>query len=147
MTSISQVWDRTLAKSNDWIKQLGGELGWDDANTTLLALRSVLHALRDRLPLDEAVELAAQMPLLIKGVYFDGWNPSATPAKARTREEFFLLVRRPFPGGITEADLGHMTRAVFKLLADHVPEGEIRDVRGVLPPELAELWPEAAGTR
>lgn len=147
MTSISQVWDRTLTKSNDWIKQLGAELGWEDANTTLLALRSVLHALRDRLPLDEAVELAAQMPLLIKGVYFDGWNPSATPMKARTREEFFSLVRRPFPGGITQADLDRMTRAVFKLLADHVPEGEIRDVRGVLPTELAELWPEPAGTR
>jgi uncharacterized protein (DUF2267 family) len=147
MTSISQVWDKTLVKSNDWLRQLGAELGWDNADTTLLALRAVLHALRDRLPPDEAVELAAQMPLLIKGVYFEGWNPSGTPAKARTREEFFALVRRPFPAGTLEVDLGQLTRAVFKLLADHVPEGEIRDVRGVLPTELAQLWPEPAGTR
>lgn len=141
----SQVWDKTLAKSNLWIEQLGRQLGWNDPETTLLALRSVLHALRDRLPPDEAVELAAQMPLLIKGVYFDGWNPSATPVRARSKEEFFALVRGPFQGGPLEADAERITRAVFRLLAERVSEGEIKDVRGVLPAALADLWLDGVG--
>ena len=113
----------------------------------LLALRSVLHALRDRLPPDEAVELAAQLPLLIKGVYFDGWNPSATPVRIRSAEEFFARVLGPFQRGLLHADVERITRSVFKLLAERVSPGEIRDVRGALPAELAQLWPEPAGAR
>lgn len=139
------VWDKTLAKSNLWLEQLGSELGWKDPEAVLLALRSVLHALRDRLPPDEAVELAAQMPLLIKGIYFDGWNPSATPVRARSKEEFFALVRGPLQGGPLETDTERITRAVFRLLADRVSEGEIRDVRGVLPAALADLWLNGVG--
>lgn len=145
MKGISQVWDKTLAKSNEWLKELGAELGWQDPNAILLALRSVLHALRDRLPPDEAAELAAQMPLLIKGVYFDGWDPSGTPVKVRAKEEFFRMVMKPLARGFPEADPERVVRAVFRILADHVSQGEIRDVRLVLPAELAEYWPTGAG--
>jgi uncharacterized protein (DUF2267 family) len=146
MKSISQVWDKTLAKSNEWLKELGAELGWQDPNAILLALRSVLHALRDRLPPNEAADLAAQMPLLIKGVYFDGWRPGGTPVKVRTREEFFNMVMKPLARGFPEPDPERVIRAVFRILAEHVSQGEIRDVRLVLPAELAEFWPTGAVT-
>lgn len=142
MTATRQVWDTTLAKSDRWLEELGEELGWIDPQLTLLALRSVLHALRDRLPPDEAVQLAAQLPLLIKGIYFDGWDPSATPVKARSREVFFAMVRGPLQGGVLESDVERVTRAVFRLLARHVSAGEIGDVRGMLPAEVAALWPD-----
>jgi uncharacterized protein (DUF2267 family) len=144
MTAIARVWDKSLAKSTEWLKELGAELGWQDGHSILLALRSVLHALRDRLPPDEAVDLAAQLPLLIKGLYFDGWDPSITPLKVRTRDDFFRLVMKPLAAGVPDADPERVTRAVFKLLAGHVSEGEIRDVRLALPAELADLWPTGA---
>ncbi|HEY7682525.1 MAG TPA: DUF2267 domain-containing protein [Gemmatimonadales bacterium] len=146
MTSISQVWEKSLVKSNEWLKELGAELGWQDPHAIFLALRSVLHALRDRLPPSEAADLAAQLPLLIKGVYFDGWRPGAPPAKVRSREEFFRLVMQPLARGFPEPDPERVTRAVFRILAEHVSQGEIRDVRLVLPAELADLWPTGAGT-
>jgi uncharacterized protein (DUF2267 family) len=80
--------------------------------------------------------------VLLKGVYFDGWNPSATPVKARTREEFLALVLQSLPAGVTHADADRFTRGVFGLLAAHVPPGEVRDVQTVLPKELKALWPE-----
>jgi uncharacterized protein (DUF2267 family) len=140
------VWDKTLVKSNEWLKELGAELGWEDAHATLLALRSVLHALRDRLTPTEAADLAAQMPLLIKGVYFDGWRCGAPPVKARTRQDFLALVRKSLIRAMPEADPERVTRAVFKLLVGRISRGEIEDVRGMLPSELVELWPERAAT-
>jgi uncharacterized protein (DUF2267 family) len=86
MTSLAHIWDKAMSKSNAWLSDLSYELGSENAHLTLVALRAVLHALRDRLPPDEAVDLAAQMPLIIKGVYFDGWDPSATPGKSATCE-------------------------------------------------------------
>ena len=146
MTAISQIWDHTLTKSNEWLKELGKELGSENANTLLLALRSVLHALRDRLRPDEAAQLAAQLPVLLKGVYFDGWNPSATPAKARTKEEFLTLVLRGLPPGMSHTDAERFCRAVLSVVAAHVSPGEVRDVKAMLPLELKALWPEGAGT-
>jgi len=142
----AHLWDQAVDKGNVWIKELREELGWADEHAVLGALRAVLHAVRDRLPSDEAAELAAQMPLLLKGVYFDGWDPSATPAKARTRDAFLALVRGRLGGRAREVDTEQVIRAVFKLLAAHVSPGEIHDVRGALPAELADLWPVAAGT-
>lgn len=141
MAGASQVWERALQKGNAWLQELGAQLDWDDMEAVLLALRSVLHALRDRLTPNEAVQLAAQLPLLLKGVYFDGWRPSATPLRVRTRQEFLDLVRRPLIRGIPEADPEEITRAVFRLLDEHVSGGEIADVRTVLPAEWSDLWP------
>ena len=149
MPTHSRVWGKAIANGDEWLKELRTELRtdlrtelrWRSAGAALLALRSVLHALRDRLPPDEAVQLAAQLPLLIKGVYFDGWNPSATPVKARSKGEFFALVRSRFQQRMLDSEAELVTRAVFKLLAAHVSDGEIRDVRGMLPTPLAELWP------
>jgi uncharacterized protein (DUF2267 family) len=146
MTSASQPWESALQKSNEWLNQLAQELGAGGANTALLALRSVLHALRDRLPPTEAVNLAAQLPLLIKGVYFDGWRPSATPVKARTKAAFLGLVVKHAGGRMAEDEAERMTRAVFRVLAGHVTSGEVEDVRGALPAELAEFWPAPAAT-
>lgn len=143
MTSTAHVWDKTLSKGNEWLTELDYELAWRNAHLTLFALRSVLHALRDRLPPDEAVHLAAQMPLIIKGLYFDGWHPSATPVKARTKEEFLALIKKRLQRGILDPDPERVTRAVFKLIAQRVSQGEIRDVRGILPADIAELWPAA----
>ena len=145
MAGGSHVWDRTVHKANAWLQELDGELGWGDLDATLLALRAVLHALRDRLTPNEAVQLAAQLPLLIKGVYFDGWRPSTTPQRMRSREEFLDMVRRPLLRGIPEADPEQVTRAVFRLLDEHVSGGEISDVRSVMPAEWSDLWPAATG--
>jgi uncharacterized protein (DUF2267 family) len=77
-------------------------------------------------------------------VYFDGWDPSATPVKARTKEEFLALVNTRLQRAARDVDAERITRAVFKLIAERVSEGEIRGVRGMLPLEVAELWPGPA---
>ncbi len=104
------------------------------------ALRAVLHALRDRLTIDEAADLGAQLPLLIRGLYYEGWDPSRTPVKERHRETFLRHIAAAFPHDPEVYPEG-IAWAVFKVLERHVSSGEIKDVLHVLPKEIRSLWP------
>jgi uncharacterized protein (DUF2267 family) len=127
--------------ANAWFKELATELGWEDRKRVYHALRSVLHALRDRLTVDEAADLSAQLPLLIRGLYYEGWDPSSTPVRERHREAFLRHIATDFrndPGLYPEG----IAWAVFKVLENHVSSGEIRDVLHVLPRQVRLLWPD-----
>ena len=100
----------------------------------------VLHALRDRLTVDEAADLGAQLPLLIRGLYYEGWDPSSTPVKERHREVFLHHITAAFQGDAGIFPEG-IAWAVFKVLERHVSSGEIKDILHVLPREIRSLWP------
>jgi uncharacterized protein (DUF2267 family) len=99
----------------------------------------VLHALRDRLPLEEVVHLGAQLPLLLRGIYYEGWNPGPKLARDKNRQQFTARIQQEFRGG--NEDPEELARAVFTLLAERVTAGEIEDVKHVLPEEIRDLWP------
>jgi uncharacterized protein (DUF2267 family) len=135
------IFDRTVQKTNVWLQELGEALYLDDRHDTYAVLRVVLHALRDRLPPGEAADLGAQLPLLLKGVYYDGWRPGAAPVKIRDRQEFLDGIRAAVSDRMPRADAERLVNAVFALLADHVSPGEIAQVVGNLPEQLRDLWP------
>lgn len=72
-----RVFDRTLQKTNLWLGDVMAELDTEDRHQAYSALRATLHALRDRLTVDEAAQLAAQLPLLVRGIYYENWRPAA----------------------------------------------------------------------
>ena len=67
VTTIPHI-EAGVHAANLWLKELADELGWADRERVYHALRSVLHALRNRLTVDEAADLGAQLPLLIRGL-------------------------------------------------------------------------------
>lgn len=134
------VFDTTLQKTHSWLNELMQILGWDDKHRAYSALRATLHALRDRLPTQEVVQLGAQLPMLIRGLYYEGWNPTDSPVRERHKEQFLARIAQPLPGELP-VNTEEIARAVFQLLAARISEGEIDDVRHVLPAELQELWP------
>ncbi len=139
-TTGLDVFDSTLQKANVWLRELQEELNWpDDRHRAYLALRSTLHALRDRLTPEEAVHLGAQLPMIIRGVYYDGWRLADSPQKIRDKNEFFSKIRRDFRND-PEIDPEHIVRTVFALLSRKVSEGEIEDIRGIMPKDLQDLW-------
>lgn len=141
-TTIDSL-NRSLQTTQIWLKTLAEEGHLDDERQAYSALRAVLHALRDRLTVDEGADLAAQLPLVVKGVYYDGWKPSRVPAKYDDRGGFYSRVQEEIPAG-SGLDPAHATEAVLSLLADKVTAGEIRDVVVTLPKDLRDLWPESA---
>jgi len=121
------VFDKTVQTTNIWLKEM----------------RAVSHALRDRLTIDEVAHLGAQMPLLVRGPYYDQWHPAGKPERTRHPEEFLAAVAAELDdiGPINAEDA---TRAVFAMLEDQIASGEIEDVKGMLPSQLRRLWPGAA---
>ena len=134
------VFDRTVHKTNNWLNELMELLGWHDRHRAYLALRVTLHALRDRLTVEEVAQLGAQLPMLIRGFYYEGWDPTGKPLKERSKEEFLARIEEYFSSD-DPVDPEQVARAVFTVLSNRVTEGEIEDVKHVLPAEIEGLWP------
>ena len=134
-----EVLDSTLQKTHEWINSVA-HVTHLDRPTAFKALRAVLHTLRDRLPLNEAAHFSAQLPMLMRGLFFDGWRPADVPVKL-SQEEFFQAVDALIwtPQSI---DPVRVTRGVFSVINRHISPGEVEKVRSVLPRDLQALWPE-----
>jgi uncharacterized protein (DUF2267 family) len=130
---------RSVEAARRWYDDLATELGRDDRQYAARALRAVLHALRDRLSVGEGAQLAAQLPTLIRGIYYEQWKPGAVPHLAHDVDEFLEHVAREGRmAGETEAS--HAVAAVACLLRHHVSQGELDDVLAVLPAKLRPLF-------
>lgn len=130
--------DRTVHNANRWISDLAGELG-EDRRTCYRILRGFLHLLRDRLTTEEGAHLAAQLPHLWRGVFYEGWSPSRTPDSYRDRDTFLRrLAEEAQLAGTTEASLA--AEACARVLRSHIDEGEFRHVLDVLPGALLPLF-------
>src|SRR4051812_20752718 len=136
------VFDETLQKSNLLLKDIEETYGWEDRHHQAYAgLRAVLHTLRDRLTPDEAANFASQLPLLIKGVFYDQWVPSATPREYDDRE-FMAEVRRQLPFE-PEGGEAQLVAIVLTALMQYVSPGEMKDAMAMLPRPLVARLREA----
>jgi len=132
------VFDETVQKTNLLLKAIETEFDWEKRrHQSYAALRAVLHVLRDRLTVEEAAQFAAQLPLLVKGIFYDGWDPSDVPKKIN-REVFVEEVRRRFPYAM-DRRIEDLITTVLKALRSYVSEGELEDVYSMLPKDLSRM--------
>ncbi|WP_306120356.1 MULTISPECIES: DUF2267 domain-containing protein [unclassified Roseitalea] len=139
ITGISTI-DNAPHDVNDWLKQLRARLDWTENGRAYLLMRTVLHAVRDWLTVDEAAQLAAQMPILVRGIYYEGWDPSRTPVHPRSKSDFVARVDHAFTKEPLE-DTEKAITAVFGLLEATISAGEIADVKHAMRANIQELWP------
>lgn len=131
--------DTTVHKTNEWLTSIMQRLGWDDRYRAWSALRAVLHVLRDRLTLDEAVALGAQLPLLVRGAYYEGWSPTQKPERIKHEAQFIERVAEQMRGYEDVVDVEEMTRVVLDTLTEHVSVGEADHLARILPREISQL--------
>jgi uncharacterized protein (DUF2267 family) len=132
------VFEHTIEITHTWLHDLNERLGWQDKHRAYVALRAVLHALRDRLTVNDASHLAAQLPMLIRGFYYEGYRPAGKPVGARKKSDFLAHVATECAD--ESRNDGRVTRAVFQVLAKHVTAGEIEKIKGALPEDIRSLW-------
>jgi len=130
--------DTTIQKTNELLKEIEDAFGWQDRrNQSYGALRAVLHTLRDRLLPQEAVQLGAQLPMLVRGMYYEDWQPAQTP-KRMHKEEFLQEIMLKFPFSV-EGGIESVTRVVLRALKKHVSRGEAQDILAGLPDDVDEI--------
>jgi uncharacterized protein (DUF2267 family) len=136
--------ESTLQTTNIWLNDIRERLGgWWDQHRAYHALRAVLHALRDRLPVDQVAALAAQLPMLIRGIFYEGWHPHGKPIKERHKEAFLAYIAAEY-GEDSHVDLESVVKAVFEVVSKHVSSGEIESVKQSLPVEIRSLWTQSS---
>jgi uncharacterized protein (DUF2267 family) len=139
-----EVFDKTLQITHTWLDEIMEKLG-PDRQVAWHVLRAVLHALRDRLPIGLMAHLGAQLPLLVRGLYYDQWLPGDEQLKLRSRDQFFERVAQELKH-IRPVNVEDATKTVFQVLVHYVEPGQIQKVYEALPEEIRELWPRSAGT-
>lgn len=140
MTGV-HAFDAFLDDGNAWLKVVMERLKTDDGAAGHAALRAALHALRDRLPPESAVHLGAQLPTLIRGIFYENWHMVGTPTKERHLGPFLDPIKAAIPVG---ASIGAeaAARAVFGVICERIDLGEAAKVVGMLPKALRDLWPQ-----
>jgi uncharacterized protein (DUF2267 family) len=91
-TTRVDIIDRSVEKAHIWINDVAAELSTEDSHHAYRVLRAFLHALRDHLSVDDAAKLAAQLPIFVRGVFYEGWDPSRTPEHARDVDGFLTRI-------------------------------------------------------
>jgi uncharacterized protein (DUF2267 family) len=137
-----KAFDSTLQTTNIWLNEIMDQLSWEDRHRSYHALRAVLHALRDQLSVEECAAFGAQLPLLIRGVYYEGWKPSKVPARERRKSQFLAHIGMAYRDE-PDIDLEQITQVVFQVISNHVSTGEIEGIKNLLSGELRTLWPVA----
>ena len=139
-----EVFDKTIHTTNIWLDEIMDELG-PDRQHAWKVLNIVLHKLRDRLPVEAAAHLGAQLPLIVRGAYYDQYEPAKQPSDCRSFDAFadevaeWLADTRP-------TDPKDAIRCVFGLLSRHIDRGQIAKTRSILPETLRRSW-EVAESR
>ncbi len=131
--------ERSAEKANIWLKDVAGELGdGDDLQYAYRALRAVLHVLRDRLTIEVSAKLAAQLPTLIRGIYYEDWDPSRKPMPPHTLDTFLAHVvsEGRFSG---EHEASGAVTAVTAVLRKRLPLDEIGAILVIMPEEIRAL--------
>jgi uncharacterized protein (DUF2267 family) len=140
--SSSHLFAETLAQMQTWLHEIRDEMGgWMSDDYALQALRAALHSLRDQMTVDQSAHLSAQLPILVRGIYFEEWVPSQTPARDRHEEVFLARIGPYFRGKERAVDPKDVVRSVFKVLHRHISEGESEKIYNTLPRDIRRYWP------
>lgn len=140
MTTGLDTFDKTVQESNLWLKDLMERLHSQDRHHAYSTLRAVLHSLRDRIGPQNAAHLGAQLPMLLRGLYYEGWDPSGKPTKERHEAQFLARVGEELPRA-DEAEVEQGVYAAFDVLAKHIDRGAAVKLAVILPQELRKFWP------
>lgn len=131
--------EQAIHTAKEWLDDLMTRLGWRDRHRTCAALVAALRALRDALPQEAAIDVGNQLPVLVRGLYYDGWHPHGRDA-AHTRHAFLERIH----DGVHRdpaIDPDAVARGVLAVLAARLPAAEIEDAKAATPDDLHYLWP------
>jgi uncharacterized protein (DUF2267 family) len=137
-TTGLDVFDKTMQTTHIWLDEVMETIG-PDRNVAWHVVGAVLRTLRDRLPVELAANLGAQLPLLIRGTYYDQFRPGHAPDRLHTENEFLTRVTNDL-GGIRPVNVKEATHSVLTVLGHHITPEQVEKVKRALPEAIRGLW-------
>lgn len=136
METHIQSLERSLNATMKMLKKVEeqADLG-DNHEVAYKLLRAVLHALRDRLMVDDAVKFGAQLPTVIRGLYYEGWKPSRVPIKMHKEEFMDRVFSETY---IARKNPEKLIHDVLVAIGQYVDQGTLDKIKKTLPKDLAE---------
>lgn len=133
---------KTHEHTAEIIKALMNSGGFSDENEAFILLRATLKALRDRIDPHEAMHLAAQLPVLLRGFYIEGFDfSSMSKPKNQSKDvEGFLAEVKNHLQGYDYLNLEQTVPEVMNVIFDFISEGEVEHVLTHLPKEVQEFF-------
>jgi len=141
MTTGLDTFDKTVQESNLWLKDVMERLNTYDRRHAYSTMRAVLHALRDRIGPENAAHLGAQLPMLLRGLFYEGWDPTGKPTKERHESAFLAHIARELPHAAGPGEIEQGALAVLDVLSKHIDRGAAVKLAAILPQDLRRFWP------
>jgi len=131
----------TLDHTELFIKKMMETKEFRTPNHAFVVLRATMKALRDRIGPGEALHLGGQLPALLRGYYFEGFdmaNLSNPKIKSKGTNEFFGQVR-DYLDAYDFMELERVVPIALNVLLDGIDDGEADQVVNQLPKDLQDL--------
>ena len=128
--------DHAIDSAHTWINDVAREFDTEDHEFAYRVLRAWLHTLRDRLTVEASAHFAAQLPDLIRGIFYQAWNPNAVPDKYDA-EAYTVKFSRE--ANIALDDVGKAAAATTAAALHHLPAAQIDKALGQLPTEIRKI--------
>jgi uncharacterized protein (DUF2267 family) len=132
--------DNAVRDAYGWLDDIVAGAAWDDRSVALRALGATLQALRDELTTEQNTILSAQLPTIIRGIYYEGWKPHENNAPKGTRERFLNKITVALSHPYNEFDPEEIAETVLEVLTVRAPR-ETAKIRTTLPAEIQRLFP------
>ena len=131
-----EAFNRSTHTAGTWVSVVAEEIGTDDHGFALRALRAWLHVLRDALGVNASAGVAAQLPELLRGAYYEGWEPSAVPLRYGPDEYRLRLAHQT---GVPVDEVAALSAAVYRAMHDCLAPGQLAAVLDGLPYRVRAL--------
>jgi uncharacterized protein (DUF2267 family) len=129
----SDPFNHALHTTNIWLADVGAALGTRDRHYTHGVVRAWMHTLRDRLTVDAAVKFGAQLPELLRGAYYDGWEPNKAPVKYNVDQ---YVQRFAAQARIPAVQVPTTAATITEVIADRMSPGQVSETLAELPIDL-----------
>lgn len=137
----SATYEHAVQRANVWVADVTSALGSQDRQYGQRVVRAWLHTLRDRLTIEAAVKLGQQLPELLRGIYYDGWEPHLAPVKYNAVEFVYRFSAESF---VPSSEVPGIVATVTRVFGDRMSPGQLAETLAELPANLRAVVRDGA---
>lgn len=145
MKTTQSNFDNFAQDAQKYTNEIAEALGHPDENKRALILwRAVLHTVRDRIHIGEALDLIGPLPMIYKGIYVEGWKYSETPPLDFKSMEAMKIQVKKLQNQYGEQDFDwsksteELIAIILNSLLRFMPASQLEHILGQMPEEVKE---------